>query len=280
MRPCAQSSSTELGSRGSPRCPTPPIRCACSPAGCAARTSRRSAARPPAPCSGTRSWRVAPTGRRVALLHHRPCGECERCRAGHESTCARSPSRRSCPAGSPSGWPRRTASSSRTRSTTPPAPTSSRSRACCAEPSECRAGACSSSATASSAGCSRRCSSRRGDEVFAIDPNPERSRAGAGRPGRRGRPLRAGRRPLDAVAPGGTVLVFAGRRPGRPGRRLPARADADGLAVGDAAAHGGGGGAPPRARPARARSCCRSSASPKGSTLYRSGRALKVVFTP
>jgi L-iditol 2-dehydrogenase len=26
-------------------------------------------------------------GRRVALLHHRACGECGRCRAGHESTC-------------------------------------------------------------------------------------------------------------------------------------------------------------------------------------------------
>jgi L-iditol 2-dehydrogenase len=26
-------------------------------------------------------------GRRVALVHHRPCGECERCRAGHETTC-------------------------------------------------------------------------------------------------------------------------------------------------------------------------------------------------
>jgi len=25
--------------------------------------------------------------RRLALLHHRPCGECARCRAGHESTC-------------------------------------------------------------------------------------------------------------------------------------------------------------------------------------------------
>jgi L-iditol 2-dehydrogenase len=28
-------------------------------------------------------------GRRVALVHHLPCGECERCRAGHESTCER-----------------------------------------------------------------------------------------------------------------------------------------------------------------------------------------------
>jgi L-iditol 2-dehydrogenase len=25
--------------------------------------------------------------RRLALVHHRPCGECARCRAGHESTC-------------------------------------------------------------------------------------------------------------------------------------------------------------------------------------------------
>ena len=28
-------------------------------------------------------------GRRVALVHHAPCGECERCLAGHESTCER-----------------------------------------------------------------------------------------------------------------------------------------------------------------------------------------------
>src|SRR5947207_1589125 len=26
-------------------------------------------------------------GRRVALVHHCPCGTCARCRAGHESTC-------------------------------------------------------------------------------------------------------------------------------------------------------------------------------------------------
>ena len=28
-------------------------------------------------------------GARLALIHHLPCGECERCRAGHESTCER-----------------------------------------------------------------------------------------------------------------------------------------------------------------------------------------------
>ena len=30
-------------------------------------------------------------GERLALMHHRPCGECARCRAGHESTCERFP---------------------------------------------------------------------------------------------------------------------------------------------------------------------------------------------
>ncbi len=30
-------------------------------------------------------------GRRVALVHHRPCGECVRCRGGHETTCERFP---------------------------------------------------------------------------------------------------------------------------------------------------------------------------------------------
>jgi L-iditol 2-dehydrogenase len=28
-----------------------------------------------------------PDGRRIALVHHLPCGKCERCLAGHESTC-------------------------------------------------------------------------------------------------------------------------------------------------------------------------------------------------
>src|SRR5919202_5388688 len=31
---------------------------------------------------------VQADGRRLALVHHRPCGTCDRCRAGHESTCA------------------------------------------------------------------------------------------------------------------------------------------------------------------------------------------------
>jgi L-iditol 2-dehydrogenase len=31
----------------------------------------------------------AADGRRVVLVHHSPCGDCTRCRAGHETTCAR-----------------------------------------------------------------------------------------------------------------------------------------------------------------------------------------------
>ena len=86
--------------------------------------------------------------------------------------------------------------------------------------------------------------------------------------------------PLDAVAPGGTVLVFSpaapvdldlvyrheltltGSRSATP-RHMRAALDA-----------------PPRRSTCPSRPCSRSSASRRGSTLYRSGRALKVVFTP
>ena len=39
------------------------------------------------------------SGARVALVHHLPCGECERCRAGHESTCERFPAATIVPGG-------------------------------------------------------------------------------------------------------------------------------------------------------------------------------------
>ena len=38
-------------------------------------------------------------GTRVALVHHVPCGECARCRAGHESTCERFPAATIVPGG-------------------------------------------------------------------------------------------------------------------------------------------------------------------------------------
>ena len=88
MRTCARSCSTLTDSPASRTRPRRPSRCACSRAGSAVRTSRRSASRPPGRCSATKLSRVRPDGTRVALIHHLPCGECERCLAGHESTCA------------------------------------------------------------------------------------------------------------------------------------------------------------------------------------------------
>lgn len=38
-------------------------------------------------------------GRRVSLVHHRPCGECGRCRAGHETTCEQFPAQTIVPGG-------------------------------------------------------------------------------------------------------------------------------------------------------------------------------------
>ena len=38
-------------------------------------------------------------GRRVALVHHLPCGECARCLAGHETTCAQFPAATIVPGG-------------------------------------------------------------------------------------------------------------------------------------------------------------------------------------
>jgi L-iditol 2-dehydrogenase len=47
------------------------------------------------PCSGGvvlgHEVAVREGERRLALIHHRPCGECARCRAGHESTCEEFP---------------------------------------------------------------------------------------------------------------------------------------------------------------------------------------------
>ena len=79
-------------------------------------------------------------GARVALVHHLPCGECERCRAGHESTCERFAAPTIVPGGFAERSRRPTGRRAAGRgSTTRPAPTSSRSRACSAERSACRA---------------------------------------------------------------------------------------------------------------------------------------------
>jgi L-iditol 2-dehydrogenase len=42
---------------------------------------------PPGTVLGHEVVAETPDGRRFALVHHLPCGTCERCQAGHESTC-------------------------------------------------------------------------------------------------------------------------------------------------------------------------------------------------
>ena len=134
-------------------------------------------------------------GRRVALVHHVPCGECERCLAGHESTCERFPASTIRPGGFaervradawvdlPDDWPDW--------------------RGTMVEPLACvlrgAARVPRGRVLVVGNGFVGRLFGlvleRRGDEVFAVDVDPRRAGRAAGRASRRGRPLRGrGRR--------------------------------------------------------------------------------------
>ena len=133
---CARSFSTPTGSRGSRTCPSragPACSCACAPAGSAAPTSRSSGARPRGTVLGHEVAGELEDGSRVTVMHRVPCGICERCRAGHQSTCGefRASADRA-RAASPRRCARRTACRCRTCSTSSPGSGSSRSRACSA----------------------------------------------------------------------------------------------------------------------------------------------------
>jgi threonine dehydrogenase-like Zn-dependent dehydrogenase len=153
-------------------------------------------------------------GRRVALIHHRGCGTCARCLGGHETTCERFPE----PTIRPGGFAER----ARCDGWVELPPSLSDAVGTYVEPLAC---------VLRGAGLVPRgrvlvvgngfigrlfgaVLERRGDTVFAVDRNP----------------LRAGREPdgpvgaavvcapggietaLDAVEPGGTVLLFADAR--------------------------------------------------------------------
>jgi L-iditol 2-dehydrogenase len=151
-------------------------------------------------------------GRRVALLHHLPCGECGRCRAGHESTCEAF----SQPTIVPGGFAEQVARADGIELQDE----IDDATGTYVEPLACVLRGAENvprgrvlvvghgfvgrlfSAVLSS----------RGDEVFAVDPNPERSGRTPDGPVDAA-VLCAPAAPLDAVAPGGTVLVFAGAGP-------------------------------------------------------------------
>jgi L-iditol 2-dehydrogenase len=156
--------------------------------------------------------------RRLALVHHRPCGECPRCRSGHESTCEQFAAATIVPGGL----------AERVRSTdgVEVPPSLDDARATMIEPLACvlrgagrvprgRVLVVGNGFVGRLFGAVLQ---RRGDDVFAIDADPARS----GRPpdGPVGAAVvcasGAGADALRAVEPGGTVLVFAnaGELPG------------------------------------------------------------------
>ena len=209
-------------------------------------------------------------GRRVALVHHAPCGECDRCLAGHESTCERVRG---------ADDPARRLRRARPRAGVGRAPGRGRrrarddGRAARLRPPRRRAGASgrvlvvghgfigtlfgARPASAAATRCSPWTPTRGARAARPTGPSTRSCSAGSG----------GVDTALDAVAPGGTVLVFAdagaipaaavyrreltssGSRSAAPQRTCPRRVDAA-----------------PRLRRSPSRPCCRSSASPKASS--------------
>ncbi len=158
---------------------------------------------------------VTEDGRRVALVHHASCGECERCLGGHESTCERFAAPTIRPGGLaeraraqalvdlPTDWPDW--------------------RGTMVEPLACvlrgaervprgRVLVVGNGFVGRLFGAVL---ARRGDDVFAVDVDPRR--AGRAPDGPVDAVVLSGRGGVDtalaAVAPGGTILVFADAGP-------------------------------------------------------------------
>jgi L-iditol 2-dehydrogenase len=150
-------------------------------------------------------------GRRLALVHHRPCGECARCRAGHESTCERFPE----PTIVPGGFAERVAPADGVEL----ADSVDDIRGTMVEPLACVLRGVErvprGRVLVVGNGFVGRLFSavleRRGDDVFAVDSDPRR--AGRAPDGPVGAAIvcarGGGAAALEAVEPGGTVLAFA-----------------------------------------------------------------------
>ena len=217
-------------------------------------------------------------GRRVALVHHRGCGECVRCRSGHESTCAEFV----LPTIVPGGFAERVVASD---SVDLPQDVDD-ARGTYVEPLACVLRGAErvppGRVLVVGQGFVGRLFvevlRRRGDDVFAVDTRADRAgRAPEG-------PVEAAvlcapAAPLEAVAPGGTVLVFA-----------PAsRVDLDEVYRRELTLVGSRSATPEHMREAAALLPELELPEPtvlplrrfeEGLELYRSGRALKVVFRP
>lgn len=221
-------------------------------------------------------------GRRVALVHHLPCGECPRCLAGHESTCERFRAATIVPGGF--------AERARATEVVELPPGLDAATATYAEPLACvlRAAERLPRGRILVVGCGFvgrlfvGVLRRRGDEVFARDPDPTRLCAPepdgpvAGAvlcaPGGAGEAA-------EALEPGGTLLVFA-----------PAGAlDLDPVYRGELTVLGSRSATPRHLREAAAllpdldappATVLPLERFAEGLDLYRRGEALKVVFAP
>jgi len=154
-------------------------------------------------------------GRRVALVHHRACGKCERCRAGHESTCETF----SAPTIRPGGFAER--ANAQAWVDVPHAVDDAHATA--VEPLACvlrgtervPRGRILVVGYGFIGRLFAALLERRGDDVFAVDVDPRRDGRPADGPvdaavicGRGGIETA-----IDAVEPGGTILVFADAGP-------------------------------------------------------------------
>ena len=157
-------------------------------------------------------------GRRVALVHHLPCGDCDRCRAGHETTCERF----SAPTIVPGGFAER----ARAAATIPFPDDLDDATGTFAEPLACvlRATERIPRGRVLVVGCGfsgllfAQALVRRGDDVFAADPLPHRLELALGYGAEpANRPVDAAvlcahaglDDALSALEPGGTLLVFS-----------------------------------------------------------------------
>jgi L-iditol 2-dehydrogenase len=217
-------------------------------------------------------------GTRIALVHHVPCGECERCRAGHESTCVAFAAATIVPGGfaeavaAADGIELPDGIDDATGTYVEPL-------ACVLRGAERvprgRVLVVGQGFIGRLFGEVLR---RRGDDVFAVDANPERAARAPDGPVDAA-VLCAPAAPLETVGPGGTVLVFSPAAP----------VDLDEVYRRELTLTGSRSATPRHMRDAAALLTEIDVPAPtvlplerfdEGLELYRAGAALKVVFTP
>jgi L-iditol 2-dehydrogenase len=217
-------------------------------------------------------------GERVVLVHHLPCGECGRCRAGHESTCERF----SAATIVPGGFAERIAAVETielTEGIEDALGTYVEPLACVLRGAErVPRGRVLVVGQGFVGRLFAEVLRRRGDDVFAMDTRPERG-------GREpdglvdAAVLCAPAAPLAAVSPGGTVLVFADAGP----------IDLNDVYRRELTLVGSRSATPASMRAALALLPTLNVPEPtvlplerfhEGVELYRSGQALKIVFVP